>query len=123
MVSTTLINETTQKQHEQKGEDKHKQQQQEPQQSMIHKDNDAENQNEEDDNSRIIFYFSFRNPQIAYPGNPASIRDEIGKSQVTLDELQVYLLDAISTNVDCGSNSILPPSNNDVLQNPFPWNR
>jgi len=37
--------------------------------------------------SRAIFYFSFRNPAVAYPGNPASIRAELGSAKITLNDL------------------------------------
>lgn len=37
--------------------------------------------------SRALFYFSFRNPKVAYPGNPASIRDKIGQVEVTISSL------------------------------------
>ncbi|KAL7471777.1 hypothetical protein ACHAXS_012230 [Conticribra weissflogii] len=37
--------------------------------------------------SRALFYFSFKNPEVGYTGNPASIRPEIGRAMVTLGEL------------------------------------
>jgi ectoine hydroxylase-related dioxygenase (phytanoyl-CoA dioxygenase family) len=37
--------------------------------------------------SRAIFYFSFRNPAVAYPGNPASIREELGSARISLQDL------------------------------------
>lgn len=37
--------------------------------------------------SRAIFYFSFRNPAVVYPGNPASIRSDIGAAKLTLKDL------------------------------------
>jgi ectoine hydroxylase-related dioxygenase (phytanoyl-CoA dioxygenase family) len=37
--------------------------------------------------SRAIFYFSFRNPTVAYPGNPASIRADLGAAQLKLQDL------------------------------------
>jgi len=37
--------------------------------------------------SRAIFYFSFRNPAVAYPGNPASIRADLGSAKITLKDL------------------------------------
>jgi Phytanoyl-CoA dioxygenase (PhyH) len=37
--------------------------------------------------SRAIFYFSFRNPTVAYPGNPASIRADLGAAQLGLQGL------------------------------------
>jgi hypothetical protein len=39
-----------------------------------------------DDTTRAIFYFSFKNPKIGYPGNPPSIRPEL-VSKLTLDVL------------------------------------
>lgn len=38
--------------------------------------------------SRSLFYFSFKNPDIGYPGNPASIRKEIGGANVLLKDLE-----------------------------------
>lgn len=43
------------------------------------------------DRSRALFYFSFRNPKIPYPGNPASIRRSIGAAQYRLPQLQRIL--------------------------------
>jgi len=40
-----------------------------------------------DDVSRALFYFSFKNPAVGYPGNPASIRRELGDANVPLGEL------------------------------------
>lgn len=37
--------------------------------------------------SRAIFYFSFRNPAVAYPGNPASIRSDLAAARLTLQDL------------------------------------
>ena len=38
--------------------------------------------------SRALFYMSFKNPKIGYPGNPASIRKELtGQNELTLKEL------------------------------------
>ena len=37
---------------------------------------------------RAIFYFSFRNPHIRYPGNPPSIRNDLQREQITLSQLQ-----------------------------------
>lgn len=37
--------------------------------------------------TRAIFYFSFRNPEVAYPGNPASIRSDLGTAHITLQGL------------------------------------
>ena len=39
----------------------------------------------EDD--RALFYFSFKEPQVGYTGNPASIRQELGNANVSLGEL------------------------------------
>lgn len=38
-------------------------------------------------NDRALFYFSFKHPQVGYPGNPASIRQELGNANVSLEEL------------------------------------
>ena len=40
------------------------------------------------DTNRAIFYFSFRNPNIRYPGNPPSIRSDLQQEQITLSNLQ-----------------------------------
>ena len=37
--------------------------------------------------SRALFYFSFKNPEVGYPGNPASIRAELGSANVKLGDL------------------------------------
>jgi ectoine hydroxylase-related dioxygenase (phytanoyl-CoA dioxygenase family) len=37
--------------------------------------------------SRALFYFSFKNPDVGYTGNPASIRQELGNANVPLGEL------------------------------------
>ena len=37
--------------------------------------------------SRALFYFSFKNPEVGYTGNPASIRLELGKENVPLGKL------------------------------------
>ncbi|KAL3761813.1 hypothetical protein ACHAW5_003922 [Stephanodiscus triporus] len=37
--------------------------------------------------SRALFYFSFKNPQVGYPGNPASIRQELANAKVSLGAL------------------------------------
>mmetsp|Transcript_17967 Transcript_17967/g.36861 ORF Transcript_17967/g.36861 Transcript_17967/m.36861 type:complete len:373 (+) Transcript_17967:142-1260(+) len=42
------------------------------------------------DRSRALFYFSFKNAKIGYPGNPASIRPELG-SKYTLPTLEAEL--------------------------------
>lgn len=38
--------------------------------------------------SRALFYFSFKSPQVGYPGNPPSIRAELGSAMVTLKALE-----------------------------------
>ena len=40
-----------------------------------------------DDISRALFYFSFKSPQVGYPGNPASIRRELADANVSLGAL------------------------------------
>jgi hypothetical protein len=40
------------------------------------------------DTNRAIFYFSFRNPAITYPGNPPSIRSDLQHEHITLQNLQ-----------------------------------
>ena len=40
------------------------------------------------DTNRAIFYFSFRNPNIRYPGNPPSIRNDLQQEQITLSNLR-----------------------------------
>lgn len=42
---------------------------------------------------RAIFYFSFRHPDIMYPGNPPSIRHDLQVEQLTLESL----MNSIST--------------------------
>ena len=46
------------------------------------------------DQSRALFYFSFKNPKIGYPGNPGSIRKELASQSLTLkditDDLKKY---------------------------------
>jgi len=37
--------------------------------------------------SRALFYFSFRNPKVIYPGNPASIRAELKTAKLTMKDL------------------------------------
>ena len=37
--------------------------------------------------SRALFYFSFKNPEVGYPGNPASIRQELANANVSLGSL------------------------------------
>ena len=39
------------------------------------------------DKSRALFYFSFKNPEVGYPGNPASIRQELANANVSLGSL------------------------------------
>lgn len=39
------------------------------------------------DQSRALFYFSFKSPDVGYPGNPASIRKELGSANVLLEAL------------------------------------
>lgn len=43
--------------------------------------------NRSEDTSRALFYFSFKNPKVGYPGNPASIRREIGEAGLGLQQL------------------------------------
>jgi hypothetical protein len=38
--------------------------------------------------SRAIFYISFRHPNILYPGNPPSIRNDLQQEQITIHNLQ-----------------------------------
>jgi ectoine hydroxylase-related dioxygenase (phytanoyl-CoA dioxygenase family) len=40
------------------------------------------------DQSRALFYFSFKSPKVGHPGNPGSIRKGLGTAQVTLKALQ-----------------------------------
>mmetsp|Transcript_3380 Transcript_3380/g.5559 ORF Transcript_3380/g.5559 Transcript_3380/m.5559 type:complete len:390 (-) Transcript_3380:41-1210(-) len=47
--------------------------------------------NRSKDTSRALFYFSFKNPKIGYPGNPASIRREIGDANLGLEQLSSEL--------------------------------
>jgi len=54
--------------------------------------------------SRAIFYFSFRNPAVAYPGNPASIRAELGSAKITLNDLT----DAIVATHERGTDNPFP---------------
>eukprot|EP00804_Cyclotella_cryptica_P025564 CCRYP_002825-RC/>CCRYP_002825-RC protein AED:0.41 eAED:0.41 QI:102/0/0.5/1/0/0/2/0/350 len=37
--------------------------------------------------SRALFYFSFKNPEVLYPGNPPSIREELAAAKVSLGDL------------------------------------
>jgi len=39
------------------------------------------------DLSRALFYFSFKNPNVGYPGNPASIRRELASANISLGAL------------------------------------
>jgi len=41
----------------------------------------------ESDDSRALFYFSFKNPKIGYPGNPSSMRPELQKADLDLTTL------------------------------------
>lgn len=47
-----------------------------------------------DGTSRALFYFSFKNPEVVYPGNPASIRPELASANISLgdlmDDLQLF---------------------------------
>jgi hypothetical protein len=45
------------------------------------------NRSFEKNQSRAIFYFSFRHPEILYPGNPPSIRNDLRLEQITLENL------------------------------------
>jgi ectoine hydroxylase-related dioxygenase (phytanoyl-CoA dioxygenase family) len=47
--------------------------------------------NRHEDISRALFYFSFKNPKVGYPGNPASIRREIGAANLGLEQLSQEL--------------------------------
>jgi len=38
--------------------------------------------------SRALFYFSFKNPQVGYPGNPSSIRSELGTANISMKALE-----------------------------------
>jgi ectoine hydroxylase-related dioxygenase (phytanoyl-CoA dioxygenase family) len=38
--------------------------------------------------SRALFYFSFKNPQVGYPGNPSSIRSELGAANISMKALE-----------------------------------
>jgi len=44
--------------------------------------------NRSDDDSRALFYFSFKDKNVGYPGNPASIRPEVGAAQLTMEDLE-----------------------------------
>jgi hypothetical protein len=44
--------------------------------------------------SRALFYFSFRNPAIGDPGNPPSVRPDVGRAQLRLSELREALAQA-----------------------------
>jgi ectoine hydroxylase-related dioxygenase (phytanoyl-CoA dioxygenase family) len=37
--------------------------------------------------SRALFYFSFKNPSVGYTGNPASIRPDVGKAMISMKTL------------------------------------
>jgi ectoine hydroxylase-related dioxygenase (phytanoyl-CoA dioxygenase family) len=47
--------------------------------------------NRSEDTPRALFYFSFKNPKVGYPGNPASIRKEIGDANLGLEQLSLEL--------------------------------
>jgi Phytanoyl-CoA dioxygenase (PhyH) len=47
--------------------------------------------------SRALFYMSFRNPCVADPGNPASIRPGLAARQLTLSQLQTLLVEHWTT--------------------------
>jgi ectoine hydroxylase-related dioxygenase (phytanoyl-CoA dioxygenase family) len=47
--------------------------------------------NRSEGTSRALFYFSFKNPKVGYPGNPASIRKEIGDANLGLQQLSLEL--------------------------------
>jgi Phytanoyl-CoA dioxygenase (PhyH) len=47
--------------------------------------------------SRALFYMSFRNPRVADPGNPASIRPGLAARQLTLSQLQTLLVEHWTT--------------------------
>ena len=38
--------------------------------------------------SRALFYFSFKNAQVGYPGNPASIRSELGSANIPFKSIE-----------------------------------
>uniref|UniRef100_A0A7S4JJ73 Uncharacterized protein n=1 Tax=Odontella aurita TaxID=265563 RepID=A0A7S4JJ73_9STRA len=44
--------------------------------------------NRSEDSSRALFYFSFLSSDVGYPGNPASIRPEIGLAKITMEDLE-----------------------------------
>ena len=43
--------------------------------------------NQSESDSRALFYFSFKKKTVGYPGNPASIRTELGAAQIPLSGL------------------------------------
>lgn len=43
------------------------------------------------DRSRALFYFSFRNPAVVYPGNPASIRSDLAQARIPISDLTAAL--------------------------------
>ena len=47
--------------------------------------------NRHETTSRALFYFSFKNPKVGYPGNPASIRREIGDAHLGLEHISRQL--------------------------------
>ena len=44
--------------------------------------------NKSENDSRALFYFSFKGKKVGYPGNPASIRPEIERTQITMEDLE-----------------------------------
>jgi len=44
--------------------------------------------NVSESDSRALLYFSFKDKKFGYPGNPASIRPEIEKAQITMEDLE-----------------------------------
>mmetsp|Transcript_1045 Transcript_1045/g.2911 ORF Transcript_1045/g.2911 Transcript_1045/m.2911 type:complete len:382 (-) Transcript_1045:1446-2591(-) len=44
--------------------------------------------NKSENDSRALFYFSFKDKKVGYPGNPASIRPEVGAAQITMEDLE-----------------------------------
>jgi len=44
--------------------------------------------NKSENDSRALFYFSFKDKKVGYPGNPASIRPEVGATQITMEDLE-----------------------------------
>ena len=44
--------------------------------------------NRSENDSRALFYFSFKDKKVGYPGNPASIRPEIERAMITMEDLE-----------------------------------